>query len=100
LAGKQVRLIDCAHGAIHWPEDQGVCLLQFNGPWCAREVNPWARFRYTHSVAAAAGGLLVYDGNAQVWLHRTDWEVKVMSDLVRETKRATGWYTSTVLEVR
>lgn len=100
LAGKTVRRIECSYQEIRWPEDQGLCVLQFDGPWCLPGANPRARFRYTHSITAAAGGLLVYDGNAQVWLRRGDWEAKVMADLVAGTKRCTGWYTSTIIEVR
>lgn len=99
LAGKSVRRIDCSYRKICWPEDQGVCLLQFDGPWCLPNANPRARFRYTHSVAAAANGALVYDGNARVWLRREDWEGKVLQSLIDDVKRCTGWYTSTVIDV-
>lgn len=98
-ARRDARRSDCVKGEVMWPERGGVCVLQFDGPWCRPEVHKAARFRYTHSVASMNGGALIYDVNAGVWMPCEQWEREVMAFLVRDQKRATGWYTSSVIEV-
>jgi hypothetical protein len=90
---------DHPRGRTAWPLSVGLAVIQIEGPWCAEEVNPRARFRYTHIVASRHGGSLVYDVNAKAWLDRSPWEQYVMKPIVAAQSRATGWYTSTTIEV-
>ncbi len=100
-AGRSSWRTDCGRGEVRWPKTRGLCVLQFDGPWCEPGVPAKARYRYTHIVAAIADGLLIYDcNNDDVWLPRPKWEREVIAGLVSSTKRATGWYTSTSIDVR
>ena len=86
-------------GEVVWPRTRGLVVLQIDGPWCEPGVNPRARFRYTHTVASAEGGVMIYDCNADKWRRRENWEREIMAFLVKDQKRATGWYTSSVIDV-
>jgi hypothetical protein len=94
-----IRTNNGLRGRVIWPERRGLVVLQIDGPWCEMGVNPRARFRYTHTVASSHGGAMIYDGNADKWRRRENWEREVMAFLVQDQKRATGWYTSSVIEV-
>lgn len=96
-AGVRTRRRDEARGSKALPQ-HGLAVLQIDGPWCEPGVNPRARFRYTHTIASR-NGIWIYDGNARAWLDRSPWEAYVMKEIVDDTRRATGWYTSTVIEV-
>lgn len=102
--GREVRRRDFRDGKqIRWPRERGLVVVQIDGPWCEPGVNPKARFRYTHTVAVeqALGSIrMVYDGNARMWLQEIAWEYEIMRLLIRDQPRATGWYTSTVIEVK
>lgn len=82
-----------------WPT-HGLAVIQIDGPWCDLK-NPRAAYKYTHTVAVDRRGAFprVYDGNATMWLHEADWQREIMDEIVR-TKRATGWWIRTSLEVR
>lgn len=96
-AGKQTRRHDEPRGSKALPQ-HGLAVLQIDGPWCEPGVNPKARFRYTHTIACWHG-VMVYDGNMDKWRRRENWERETMAFLVQDQKRATGWYTSTIIEV-
>lgn len=87
------------HGRV-WPL-RGLAVIQIDGPWCLLK-NPRAAYTHTHTVAVDHMGAYrrIYDGNANQWLHEADWQREIMDELVRETKRATGWWIRTTLEVR
>lgn len=82
-----------------WPQGRGLVVIQIDGPWCNEGVNQKAAYRYTHTVASAFAGKVIYDGNAARWCSREWWEENVMTMLVQDERRATGWYTRTILEV-
>lgn len=94
-----MRMNNGVRGRVLWPDTHGLVVIQIDGPWCEMGVNPRARFRYTHTVASRFGGKAIYDGNAAAWLLRETWEQEVMAELVKDQKRATGWYTSSLIEV-
>lgn len=96
--GPVQRKID-QRGVRDWPVGLGLAVLQIDGPWCDPHVPYKARFAYTHIVASSGGGDVIYDVNAGAWLARGVWDSEVMVELVRDTKRATGWHTSSVIEV-
>jgi hypothetical protein len=97
--GREVWRVECLRGQVRWPSARGLCVIQFDGPWCEPGVPVKARYRYTHIVASIRGGALIYDGNANRWLPMQEWKDKIMPVLQRDVKRSTGWYTFTVLDV-
>ncbi len=97
--GHDPRRCDYEQSNWLWPRGQGLAVIQFVGPWCFPPAPKAARFRHTHTVATAANGAFIYDGNARRWLARADWERLILAELLKDTKRATGWYVTTVLEV-
>ena len=99
-AGREPWRVDYSRGEVRWPKERGVCLLQFDGPWLESGVPFKARFKYTHFVAATRDGALIYDGNANAWMDQAFWNEKIMRVLQRDFRRATGWYTAVVIEVR
>ena len=89
---------------------EGLVTVQLDGPWCdLADKRP--AYRYTHTVAArriVVGStplVMVYDVNAGTeeapggWLFAAVWEHAIMSLLVSDKKRATGWFVRTVLAV-
>jgi hypothetical protein len=98
-AGRQVWRVECSRGQVQWPKARELCVIQFDGPWCEPEVPAKARFRHTHIVASIRGGIMIYDGNANCWLPKQEWQDKIMPVLQRDVRRSTGWYTCTVLDV-
>jgi hypothetical protein len=86
-------------GAVLWPAQMGLAVLQLDGRWLREGVPFPVRFKYTHTVASAEGGALIFDANAREWLPFVTWNRQVMSDEVGRQKGATGWHTSTVIDV-
>ncbi len=86
-------------GAVLWPAQMGLAVLQLDGRWLGDGVPFPVRFKYTHTVASAEGGALIFDANAGEWLPFVTWNRQVMSDVVHRQKGATGWHTSTVIDV-
>lgn len=85
---------------------QGLVVVQIDGPWCDL-ANKLAAYRYLHTVACqrVAGLLFVYDINAGPdespggWLPFPMWNHYVMAELVKDKKRATGWFVRSVFEL-
>lgn len=76
---------------------RGLAFIQFDGPWCAPDVPVFVAYRQTHWVGSS--GAMVYDVNAGEWLTRAEWEAEVLPLLIAATKRATGWWVRTGIEV-
>lgn len=90
--------------------DEGLVVVQIDGPWCdLADKRP--AYRYTHVVAVrriTVGPtplVMVYDVNAGSekepggWLPARVWGDAVMSLLVSDKKRATGWFVRTALPI-
>lgn len=75
----------------------GLSFIQLDGPWCQPGVPVTVAYRATHWVGSVAGG--VYDANAREWLSRAEWEEDVMSLVVEEHPKATGWWVRSGIEV-
>lgn len=57
----------------HWPESEGICRVQWGGPWCAPGRPAVAAYRHTHWVAARrsswdGGPDFVPFGTGPVWV--------------------------------
>lgn len=76
---------------------RGLAFVQFDGPWCAPGAPVTAAYRHTHWVAVS--GSAVYDANARCWLTREDWVTDILPAILAATKRATGWWCRTGIEV-
>lgn len=70
-----------------WPED-GICLIQINGPW-TQKAWPADSCRRRHWVAVRNG--FVYDVNVNRWTPRYTWQSTVMDRLAAAHSRSTGW---------
>lgn len=85
---------------------QGLVVIQIDGPWCDL-ANKAAAYRYTHTVSSQRVGdvVMVYDINdapdsrSGGWLPFSMWDQRVMRELVKYQRRATGWFVRSVFEL-
>lgn len=78
----------------------GLAFVQIAGPWLAPGVPVGAAYRHTHWIATIDG--CAYDINIDAaggWRPIPMWRQYVAPELVKATKRATGWYVRNAYEV-
>ena len=75
----------------------GVALVQWLGPWTARDFfSRWSLF-HTHWIAVH--GEHVFDHTIGEWQTLTTWERTVAAEFITNTPRATGWSVKYGIEV-
>lgn len=80
----------------------GLLFVQLAGPWTEPGANVLAAYRHTHWVGYAKRAdvrPMIYDVNARGWLWRDQWEEEIMSAILAHTKRATGFWARTAIEL-
>lgn len=86
----------------------GLCLVQWEGPWCDPKAHKLARYRYTHWVGAcrlptkSEAGIFDVNclNNGSGWCRFADWVLRIVPHLTSQYKRATGgWHFATAIEV-
>lgn len=95
----------CADPLAYYPRN-GLCRVQWEGPWTEPGVPIRARYRHTHWIGARhhRGGVFVFDVNAMCaggWLPEQEWREQLVPWLLRECQpRANGrWHLTHRLEV-
>lgn len=67
----------------------GLALVQWLGPWTARDFFGRNSLSYTHWIAVDDS--LIFDHTVEQWLPIDVWERDVAADFVQQTPGATGW---------
>jgi hypothetical protein len=78
---------------------RGLVFVQLDGPWCAEGVPIAAAYRNTHWAASSGTGWM-YDANVREWIPLAEWRDQLTPWLVSQTRRATGWWIRTGIEVK
>jgi hypothetical protein len=90
-AGHETEVRKCA-----FPR-RGVALVQWLGPWTARDF--FSRWSLAHTHWVAVDGEWIFDHTTAEWQTVADWDARVASQFVAEIPRATGWRVKYGLEV-
>lgn len=74
---------------------RGLVLIQFLGSWMNPGVPPGAACQHTHWAAVdrwpATGEEVIWDINYNVWVRKTEWEARMIPQLIADNPRRTGW---------
>ena len=85
---------------------RGLAIVQIDGPWVDL-YDPRPAYRHLHTVAVrnVNAAPCIYDANAGTddawggWLPFAEWNREVMTEMVSERNRATGWFVRFVFHV-
>lgn len=91
-----------------WPISNGICRVQWGGPWCDKGRPAIAAYRHTHWIAArrdaASGTVWIFDVNNLIgpgllsesgWLPHDTWAGGVVPHLLRPPCDGSWWITHT-----
>ncbi len=69
--------------------DDGVALIQWQGPWTRKQFFSRWSLIYTHWIAVR--GERVFDHTTGTWQSLAEWEQEVVPSFLSQIHRATGW---------
>lgn len=76
---------------------RGLALVQFLGPWTAKQF--FSRWSLVHTHWVGVDGDWVFDHNACCWQTLAEWASGTAANLIAEVPRATGWRIKYGVEV-
>ncbi len=90
-AGFTTRVEKCA------APTRGVALVQWLGPWTAKDF--FSRWSLVHTHWVGVEGDWIFDHNADGWQTAGEWSTGIAAELMAEVPRATGWRIKYGVEV-
>lgn len=90
-AGYRTRIEKCA------TPSHGVALVQWLGPWTAKDF--FSRWSLIHTHWVGVDGEWIFDHNACGWQTVAEWVTFTAAEIIREIPSATGWRIKYGIEV-